>query len=79
MIRNIDEFDNLIILRSLTKSFGLAGLRLGYSVSNPRLAKKLASGQISWNVKRDSTESWHRGTQRFTAFNESTSDCEKGA
>lgn len=50
MIRNIDEFDNLIILRSLTKSFGLAGLRLGYSVSNPRLAKKLASGQISWNV-----------------------------
>ncbi|HET7146867.1 MAG TPA: histidinol-phosphate transaminase [Candidatus Nitrosopolaris sp.] len=50
MIRNIDEFDNLIILRSLTKSFGLAGLRLGYSVSNPRLAKKLASTQISWSV-----------------------------
>lgn len=50
MIRNIDEFDNLIILRSLTKSFGLAGLRLGYSVSNSKLAKQLAAGQISWNV-----------------------------
>lgn len=50
MIRNIGEFDNLIILRSLTKSFGLAGLRLGYSVSNSKLAKKLAAGRISWNV-----------------------------
>lgn len=50
MIRNIDEFDNLMILRSFTKSFGLAGLRLGYSVSNTRLAEKLASDRISWNV-----------------------------
>jgi threonine-phosphate decarboxylase len=50
MIRNIGEFDNLIILRSLTKSFGLAGLRLGYSVSNSKLAQKLAAGRISWNV-----------------------------
>lgn len=50
MIRNIGEFDNLIILRSLTKSFGLAGLRLGYSVSNSKLAEKLAAVRISWNV-----------------------------
>jgi threonine-phosphate decarboxylase len=50
MIRKIEEFDNLIILRSLTKSFGLAGLRLGYSVSNSKLAQKLAAGRISWNV-----------------------------
>jgi len=50
MIRNIGKFDNLIILRSLTKSFGLAGLRLGYSVSNSKLAQKLAAGRISWNV-----------------------------
>jgi threonine-phosphate decarboxylase len=50
MIRNIEEFDNLIILRSLTKSFGLAGLRLGYSVSNSKLAQKLAAGRVSWNV-----------------------------
>jgi threonine-phosphate decarboxylase len=50
MIGNIGEFDNLIVLRSLTKSFGLAGLRLGYSVSNSKLADKLAAARISWNV-----------------------------
>src|SRR5687767_4309709 len=46
----IKEFDNLVILRSLTKSFGLAGLRVGYSVCNPALAGKLSADKIPWNV-----------------------------
>ena len=50
MIEQISEFDNLVILRSLTKSFGLAGLRVGYGVCNPILAKKLSANKIPWNV-----------------------------
>jgi threonine-phosphate decarboxylase len=50
MIGRIEEFDNLVILRSLTKSFGLAGLRVGYSVCNPALADKLSTSKIPWNV-----------------------------
>jgi threonine-phosphate decarboxylase len=50
IIDKIKEFDNLIILRSLTKSFGLAGLRVGYSICNPKLAKQLSSNKIPWNV-----------------------------
>src|ERR687893_2092717 len=50
MIEQISEFDNLVILRSLTKSFGLAGLRVGYGVCNPNLAKKLSANKIPWNV-----------------------------
>ena len=50
MINKINEFDNLVILRSLTKSFGLAGLRVGYSVCNPGLAGKLSANRITWNV-----------------------------
>jgi threonine-phosphate decarboxylase len=50
MINMINEFDNLVVLRSLTKSFGLAGLRVGYSVCNPRLASKLSANRIPWNV-----------------------------
>jgi threonine-phosphate decarboxylase len=50
IIRRISEFDNLVILRSLTKSFGLAGLRVGYGVCNRTFAKKLSSNKIPWNV-----------------------------
>ena len=50
MISMIEKFDNLVILRSLTKSFGLAGLRVGYSVCNPSLLDKLTTNKIPWNV-----------------------------
>ena len=35
------EFQNMIILRTFSKAFGLAALRLGYAVANPELAKIL--------------------------------------
>jgi threonine-phosphate decarboxylase len=50
LINKIKEFDNIVILRSLTKSFGLAGLRVGYSISSPKLAKQLSANRIPWNV-----------------------------
>ena len=50
MISRIKEFSNLIILRSMTKSFGLAGLRIGYIICNPKLIERLTYNQIPWNV-----------------------------
>jgi len=50
MLEKIGEYDNLVIVRSLTKSFGLAGLRVGYCICNPKLGRRLSSYQISWNV-----------------------------
>jgi histidinol-phosphate aminotransferase len=34
----VEEFENIIVLRTFSKAFGLAGLRLGYAVTNPKLA-----------------------------------------
>ncbi|TCD46311.1 histidinol-phosphate aminotransferase family protein [Streptococcus sp. X16XC17] len=36
-----DKVDNLIVLRTLSKAFSLAGLRLGFAISNNRLAREL--------------------------------------
>jgi histidinol-phosphate aminotransferase len=35
----IDKYENLVVLRTFSKAFGLAGLRLGYAVANPTLVK----------------------------------------
>ena len=41
LVPRISEFQNMIILRTFSKAFGLAALRLGYAVANPELAKIL--------------------------------------
>jgi threonine-phosphate decarboxylase len=49
-IEKVNEFQNIVVLRSLTKSFGLAGLRLGYCVSHPNFASRISGNKITWNV-----------------------------
>ena len=41
---------NLFILQSLTKSFGLAGLRVGYGIGNKKMISILHNIKIPWNV-----------------------------
>ncbi len=40
----------LIVLRSLTKDYALAGLRLGYAVADPQVVELLQAQLPSWNV-----------------------------
>ena len=37
----LGEFPNLIVTRTFSKAYGLAGLRIGYGLSDPRLANLL--------------------------------------
>ncbi len=46
----VGEFENLVVLRSLTKIFSLAGLRCGYLLANPELVERLRYHQEPWNV-----------------------------
>lgn len=50
VISYLKDFDNLFILRSLTKSFGLAGLRIGYGLGNKKMIEILQKIKIPWNV-----------------------------
>ncbi len=50
-IGRISDFKNLIIVRAFTKTFALAGLRLGYLLSSDVfLADKIAASLPEWNV-----------------------------
>lgn len=50
LVGMVRDHENLVVLRSLTKSFGMAGLRLGYSVSSPALAQAMQARKTPWNV-----------------------------
>ena len=50
VIKHLKNFENLFILRSLTKSFGLAGIRIGYGVGSPQIIDPLQKIKIPWNV-----------------------------
>jgi cobyrinic acid a,c-diamide synthase len=45
-----EPFVGLVVLRSLTKTWGLAGLRAGYAVGDPRVIAAMAEQQPPWSV-----------------------------
>ena len=46
----VREFENVIILRTLSKGYSLAGLRLGFGIANPELLSGLFKVKDSYNV-----------------------------
>ncbi len=50
IIKFIKKYNNLFILRSLTKSFALAGLRIGYGIGSQQMISVLNKIKIPWNV-----------------------------
>ena len=50
MIKYVKKYNNLFILRSMTKSFGLAGIRVGYGIGNKQIISTLSKIKIPWNI-----------------------------
>lgn len=46
------EFPRLIVLRTCSKLYGVAGLRLGYAVAHPRVAERLNRVRMPFNINR---------------------------
>lgn len=46
----INRFDNLIIIKSLTKAFAIPGIRLGYLLANPELIAQIMKIKMPWSV-----------------------------
>ncbi len=44
----VGDYSNLIVIRSLTKLFGIAGLRLGYAISTPERLNRWSQWRDPW-------------------------------
>lgn len=42
--------DNVVVLRTLSKAFGLAGLRIGYAIARPPILQMLSKVKLPYNV-----------------------------
>ena len=45
----IDKYDNLIVVQTFSKARSMAGMRIGYAISNPTLIKYLNDAKYSFN------------------------------
>ncbi|AFZ03052.1 threonine-phosphate decarboxylase CobD [Calothrix sp. PCC 6303] len=46
----VEEFPNLVILRSLTKFYAIPGLRFGYAIAHPERLRRWQSWRDPWSV-----------------------------
>lgn len=50
--RLLDRHPNVLVLRTLSKAFGLAGLRLGYVIAHPEVVRELMKARLPFMVGR---------------------------
>ncbi|RLI78346.1 histidinol-phosphate transaminase [Archaeoglobales archaeon] len=48
----VNKFDNLIVVRSFSKFFGLAGLRVGYAIANEKIVEALEKIRLPFCISR---------------------------
>ena len=46
----VKEYENLFVIRSVTKFYGMAGIRLGYGIAAPNLVEKLENVRLPWSI-----------------------------
>lgn len=52
----VNEYKNLVVLRTFSKAWGLAGIRVGYSISSSEIVDTLLKIKDSYNVSKLSQE-----------------------
>ena len=46
----VKEYENLFVIRSVTKFYGMPGIRLGYGIAAPKLISKLENVRLPWSI-----------------------------
>lgn len=52
----IEKYNNLVLLSTFSKIYGLAGLRIGYMIANSSTIKKIGKVRLPFNVNRPAQE-----------------------
>lgn len=64
-IHRVNDYDHVIVTRTFSKAYGLAAIRLGYAVSNPKVVEALTLSKTPYNVNRLSQLVGLKAIQRY--------------
>lgn len=81
LLNEVPRHSNLIVLRSLTKFYGMAGVRAGYAAACPDLIQKWENQLPSWNLNTFAIEAIkaiaHPSNQAFIPKNRESNDANR--
>jgi histidinol-phosphate aminotransferase len=77
-VQAFDKFDNLVALRTFSKAYGLAGLRVGYGLMPPSVAAAMKNARIPFTVNLLAEEAAVAALQDETFYNETLSTVMRG-
>ncbi len=66
----IDEFENLVVVRSLSKFFGLAGMRVGYAIGNAELIEAIEKIRLPFCISEVACRTAIAALQSLDYYNE---------
>ena len=64
----LDRYPNLVVFRTLSKAWSLAGLRIGYLLAAPELVDELIKIKLPYGVSHCATVAAEVATERFPAI-----------
>ena len=72
MLDLVRDGENVLVMRTFSKIFGMAGLRVGYGMGHPEVAKRVAGHVMAWANGVGMTAAYHSYTDEdFIAFSRS--------
>jgi histidinol-phosphate aminotransferase len=71
----VQDFPNLVLLRTFSKAYGLAGLRVGYAVSHPEVAEVLNRVRPAFNVNSLALTAAHVALAEQSYMESCVSEC----
>jgi histidinol-phosphate aminotransferase len=77
-VQAYDKFDNLVVLRTFSKAYGLAGLRVGYGIMPPGIAGYMKNSRIPFTVNLLAEEAAVAALGDETFYNETLSVVMRG-
>src|SRR5437667_306149 len=66
------QHPRLVVLRTFSKAMSLAGLRFGYALAHPAVAREIAKAKLPYNVNRVTLAAAHAALDARDVFAEAT-------